>query len=762
MSEKFASFVVRWRIPIIVLSVAISAFFASRIPQTRLEPEIKKMLPADFPARLAIEKIDQLFGGTDMIMLVVEADDVLAEPVLRRLRELGRRLERIPGVARVLSPFTLKDIRADGDQLVVDPVVKNIPRTQEDREKLRAAIRDNDMVFGNVISADFRAAALIGLLEVNVSDQQVMEAVTKLIDQVPGPEAVHIAGMPFIRTQIARDMQSDMRRFLPLGLLIMLVFLQLCFKQLRGVLLPSVVVVMAIAFSMGLIPLLGWSIHMITILLPVILIAVANDYGIHLVARYQEENRPGVEANSALLSRRAAAPLLVPVIVCGTTTIAGLLSLLSHVAVPARQLGLLAGAGVAFALLLSLTFVPAALAVLPRPRPLVGTLTRRGKRRPLEVLLEKLAGLVVRRKKVLLGSFFLAAAIIAGGIFRIKVDTNPINYYEEEAPVRKVSALVDKNFGGSGSLAIVAEGDMKDPQVLKQIDELEKSLSRLPEVGQTSSVARIVRRMNRVMNENRSEEDRIPDSAEAVAQYYLLYSMSGEPEDFEKVVDFDYRHALCSLRVNTLSVEAIGRVMEKVEQEITSRPKGMFPLAGGFVDLLYRLVDVVVRGQIYSLFLSLGLVCLLVMIGFRSLVAGLVAALPLSLAMVMLFGLMGYAGIELNIATAMLASIMIGVGVDYTVHILWRYRDERRAGLGSSEAMQRALTTTGRGIFFNALSVIVGFVVVMSSNFQPVRFFGFLVLVSVGTCLLGALVLVPALLLIWEPKFIAGTKGQKV
>jgi predicted RND superfamily exporter protein len=219
-------------------------------------------------------------------------------------------------------------------------------------------------------------------------------------------------------------------------------------------------------------------------------------------------------------------------------------------------------------------------------------------------------------------------------------------------------------------------------------------------------------------------------------------------------VDFEYKHALLTARLNTLSTGAISKVMDFAKAEVAKKPEGMFPIVGGFVGILAELAYAIVNGQVTSLTLSLIFVSLLVMILFRSVVAGLLAAIPLGLAMALLFGLMGYLGIELNIATALLSSIMIGVGVDYTIHFLWRYRVERQSGRPSAEAVRVTLTTTGRGIIFNAFSVIIGFAVVLLSSFQPVQFFGFLVVVSIGTCLYGALGLLPAILLMVKPKFL--------
>jgi predicted RND superfamily exporter protein len=134
--------------------------------------------------------------------------------------------------------------------------------------------------------------------------------------------------------------------------------------------------------------------------------------------------------------------------------------------------------------------------------------------------------------------------------------------------------------------------------------------------------------------------------------------------------------------------------------------------------------------------------------------AGLFSIIPLGLSLVLLFGIMGFSGIELNIATALLSSIMVGVGIDYTIHFLWRYKQERKKGLEYAPAVRETLTTSGRGIIFNALSVIVGFVVLLISGFQPVNFFGLLVLICITTCLLGALVLLPSLCILLKPKFL--------
>jgi uncharacterized protein len=224
------------------------------------------------------------------------------------------------------------------------------------------------------------------------------------------------------------------------------------------------------------------------------------------------------------------------------------------------------------------------------------------------------------------------------------------------------------------------------------------------------------------------------------------------------MIDFDYRHALLTARVSSLSTGEISAVVDRVHEVAAREMSGTKVTVGGFGAVFAELVDAIVDGQISSLLLSFVVVFLLNALGFWSLEAGAWSMLPLAIAVPALFGLMGTFGIELNVVTAMLSSIMIGVGVDYTVHFLWRYRDERRSGHGAEQAAQLALTTVGRGIVFNALAVALGFSILAFSNFLPVQFFGFLVVVSIAGCMLAAMVLMPPLVVWLDPRFARGNR----
>jgi predicted RND superfamily exporter protein len=813
--------------------LAVAIVLGAQIPKTTIDPDVKHQLPDDFPALVNIDRIEEIFGGTDFVVVSVVADDILAPGPLKRVKALSEKVERVEGVDRVLSLFELKDIKNVGDAMVVDPAVKEIPTTEKERAELRKSLENNDLVYGAVVSTDFKAAAVIGLLSADIIDEKFVADIKQVINETPGPEEIHVAGFPVVRKEVSSSIRGDMKRFMPFGLLVMLVLLLIAFRQPRGMLLPILMVIMSIAVAMGLIPLLGWKIHMVTVLLPVILIAISNNYGIHIVARYQEINAPGNNLDKKELARQVFLKLASPVLVTGVTTIAGLLCLMAHVIVPAEQMGVLSAVGVAYALIGSLLFIPAMLAVLPKAKPLLVAGDDTGKKGILERSLYRLARSISRRPKFVMAISVLSFLVVSLGVFLVEIDTNSLNFFPSDSPLVRASRIADRYFGGSTAFSVVIQGDIKQPNALKRLTKLEKRLLELPQVEQVGSLAKIIRKMNEVMNNDDPDYDTIPDTRNGVAELLLMYENSGDPEDFDRLVDFKYQNAILTARINTPStkeqtkvigfvrdylreeakkdnnparkrdareIAAAGdgegspagkrpstkdvpdaQVVDEEAEDIDSPftlaaeddgedepkpaekpdPGSRFTYLGGFGVLFNDLVDAVIDGQLKSLTLSLVIVSILVGLLFWSFVAGVLSGLALTLAMGMLFGLMGILGVSLSIATALLSSIMIGVGVDYIIHFLWRYRDERREGKSPPEAVVRSLTTTGRGIIVNALSVMVGFAVLLLSGFMPVRFFGFLVFVSIFGCLVVAMVLVPATVMVFRPAFLEPGKTEK-
>jgi len=751
-------FIEKYKWPIIAVSVLITLFFALWLPRLDIDPNIDAMIPEHLDARANTDRINELFGSSDMMVVLYRADDILNPATLTRIEKTVNRIRQVKGVDRTNSLFDAKDIRGDDGAMIVSPAVEQIPKDTEGLESLRKRLTGNEMVYGKVLSPDYRMTAIFISLNKNTENNVLVPEIKKLVNNEPGNEEVFFGGMPVLKASIAGEISRDMSILMPAALGLMIVMLLLAFRQVKGVVLPFAVVAMSIIVTMGLMPLLGWKVTIIAILLPVMLIAIANDYGIHLIAMYQELNAEGKILNRSKLVRTIVKRLSRPVLLTGLTTVAGVLGLLSHILVPARQLGILAAVGIAFALMMSLFFIPAILLLLKVP-PKTRAKGKGGKH-VLEVFLARMGRGIVRHPRRVLAVTAVVILIAAGGLFLVRVDANIENFFPKNHPVRKSADLLNQHFGGAEDLSIWFTGDIKDPRLLHRMEKYGNALKKDPHIGNVVSITDAIHEMSKALNDPGDPHyDRIPDSRDAIAQYFVLYSMSGDPGDFEQLVDFDYRNAQMLVRINDGSTNVINGVVDKINNMVKNDPA--FSGIGGYGYINARLSQLIITGQMRSLLAAILVVSILVMLIFRSVPSGLFVSVPLVAAVIILFGLMGYAGISLDVATAMLSSIMIGVGVDYTIHYIWRYREERRAGYESGDAVYRALTTTGRGIVFNALSVIVGFSALLISSFTPIRFFGFLVVVSITACLIGALVVIPALILVIKPGFLEPLRKEK-
>lgn len=746
---------------VIAFCLFITVLMGWNIPDIVMDSDIKSMLPKDHQLIRSINEIEDIFGGSELIILSIKSDDIFSYATLSKIQQMSDEIENLPAVDRVMSLTNAFELKGTEDGFEVRDLIENLPESEREREILRQKVSADDLLYGNIVSRDFRRTSIITALSGtngNISDETIYRLFTALKNKYEGPEEIHMAGLPLTRCETSRTMQSDMKRLLPLGIVLMIFLLVFSFKSWVGAFLPFAVVIMSIINTLGVMGLLGIKFSFISVLIPVMLIAIANDYSIHIIAHYYEEYNLSRTKDKNSILRKTLDHLQTPIFLAGITTVVGFLSLQSHLLPPARQLGLLASFGIILAFLLSVTFVPAALKLLDYPM----ILKQAGNSKGMNKILTGWGQFFIRHRKVYLTGSLIFIILIATGIPKIKVDTNPMHYFRKSSEIRVSNDIIDKYFGGSAQLNIKAEGDIKDPAFLHKMEKLVDYLENEPTVSRTISINDQLKKMNRAFHGDSLQYEVLPETRNAVAQYLLLFSISGDEDDLSQFVNYEYSQAQILVRVNETSSVSMLKLLEDTRQFIkTELGNDNFPVVTGFVAIVGELVDMVVRGQMRSLILSIVIVSTLCALIFRSIIGGLLSIVPLTGAIIVVFGLMGHLGIELNVATAMLSSIMIGVGIDYTIHFLYRFRSEVQSGATAQEAVLRTLTTSGKGIIYNALSVIVGFCVLMFSGFLPIYFFGFLIVFSIAACLLGALSVMPALLVIIKPKFIFNRRSEK-
>ncbi|TNF40395.1 MAG: hypothetical protein EP313_04565, partial [Bacteroidetes bacterium] len=464
-------FIIRYRWAIIAVSVAMAVGLGLLIPSSETDPDIRNYIPKNMDSRVTNDSIEKEFGVQDMIMVLFTDTTVLKPGDLQQIREVDRAFSRMEGIGTVNSLFTARKIEGREGMMTVDPLIRRIPQSAEDLETLRQEILDNQFARDIVVSSDMTAAAITGTINKNVSEYETLSRVDSVIAANQGDAAILTGGLPYIRQFITSDVNHDALILIPLALVIMLTVLKLSLGDWRSVFIPFTVVILSTVVTMGLIPLLGWKFSIIMCLAPIILISVANNYGIYLVSRHKELGRADMPLTGKETVRAITGSLNMPILFSGLTTIAGLLGLLTHSIIPARQVGILAATGVSLALAMSLLLIPALIYLQHTPG-----------RKPLPPPSEKndlinralsvISSVVIRRPgKVLLISFVITLLLGTGMVF-LKIDTNQENFFPRKHPVRKAAEIINTKFGGSQTVSVMITGDIKDPVLMQGIDDL--------------------------------------------------------------------------------------------------------------------------------------------------------------------------------------------------------------------------------------------------------------------------------------------------
>ncbi len=743
--------IIKHRWWIIGISVAVTIGFSTLLFRIEIDPDLKNYFPKSMNSMVNTDRIEEVFGNQDLIMILFETEDILEETTLKRVKAVEKEIRRIEGVRRTTSLFGSNRIHSEGGVMYVEPTILRIPRNELQKEELRKLIKENELVYRIMVSNDFRATAMVATLDMDANEDKVFKQINTILDKYPGDEKIHFGGLPYLRQAIDKDVKRDALILVPIALILMLIFLYVVFREWRGVWLPFLVVFLSAILGLSLIPVLGWKFYVITLLVPILLIAVANDYGIHMIAKYQELNASGNGSSMDEMAARITRLLWKPILLTGVTTIAGISALFAHTMIPARQMALVASIGILMAIFYSLVLLPALLSLLRRSKPTPSLIRKEMtiRRNPLR----RFALFVVLKHRLIPVISLAVTLVISTGIIFLKVDSNEENFFPERHAVKKAARLINSKFGGSENISVMFSGDMLDPAVLQRMESYREELENLDAIDLTLSFSGVVREISKALNDPGDPlYDRIPPSREAVAQYMELYSMSGDPEELEQLVDFNYQHAHLVIRINDATHETVNGIIDRLEQ--LANNDDAISAIGGYGYVRSELANKVLSGTYYSLGIALLIILVLLSVIFRSVMAGLLGIIPLSVSVLVLFGVMGLTGVHLDVATALLSSVMIGVGIDYTIHFLWRYREERRQNRLPREAIITTISTTGRGIIFNALSVIAGFVVLLISSFTPIRFFGLLVVISILSCLAGAMIILPAMILRFRPRFL--------
>jgi uncharacterized protein len=753
VARAVARFVIRFRLPILIVSVLLCLLSIYVIAtQYRLAQNIKDDLPKHDPQIIAFEEFLEQFGDAELLVVAIEAEDVFTQERLEYIQRLTRLFEQIRDVQETLSLTNAMEILGNDGVLAVELLIDGgVPESAEELARLRVKALSNRFWVNSLVSADGTAAAINMKLEILRDDAtyrfEVVKRVQEILNENPPPPNVerHFTGVSVFGRDSLDAMQSDMVNFIWLMPILVLVLLFAVFRTFRGVFVPQIVIWFAVGYTLAILFATGKSITMISTMLPVLIGVIAISDVIHILARYYEQSQTITDRKE--LTESALAHMIPPCFLTSTTTAAGFAALMISNLTQVRDFGLFAAIGLMSAFGVAISVAPIILSYLPPPKKSVRNIYSAG---PTNRILVGLNRFVERDRWITL---VLAVAIIAvsvAGIMNLKIETQLSKFLPQTAPSVKSLHWLQEKMAGVSSLEVTLRGDpgtFKEPWALAEIEQLEKYLESLPGVDKVFSIVDFVRTFNEVLHDQDPAFDRIPESRQAVAQYLLLFEMTGRDDLLSSFINADYSYTRISARIQSMGsaghADLIAHMQEYADRLIDSRLQYN---ATGMVVLYATITNALVRSQIGSLGIAFFIITIMMILHLRSVKLGLLSMVPNTFPIAVTLGMMGLFEISLNVATVMIACIALGIAVDDTIHYLSRYGAEIHAGKSEAEARRATMMGAGRGMVFTSIVITGGFFVLCFSSFHTNRAFGILTGITMVTAVFADLMLLPVLM----------------
>ena len=772
--QGYADFIVRNRVGVLIMSLVITVLLGLQLRNLSVIVDADELLPKNHPFVQVTERVQTLFGNrfTVVIGITPRSGDVFTPAVLGKVLKATDALAATPGVTpgniQSLAAPRAKDIAGNAEGLVVSRLLESVPADLAAAQAVKARLAANPAYKDVLVSKDGRTAAIYVEFKKDPKGfGDVMAKVEAAIAPIRDSSVdVSVAGQPVFLGKL-ETFSKRMGWLLPIAVvLIGLIHLE-AFRTLQGLILPLVTAIFALIWSLGIMTVAGVHLDPFNNVTPILILAVAAGHAVQMLKRYYEEYdrlRQDASLDPKDANRQAVAAAMIKVgpVMLAACSIAALsfMSLIWFDIQAVRTFGIFCSLGILSIVAVELTFTPALRALLPAPR------AREAKAEKAKTIWDRAAALLASmvetpaaRKRVFLFSAGFCAILVAGAS-QVHVNNSLRSFFGASLVERQDDRFLNSAMAGTNTFYVLVEGKtddaIKDPAVLRAMEKTQAFLNTRPEIGHTLSIVDFLKQINRGMNGGGAAAAVLPASADLVSQYLLLYSLSGEPGDFDALVDYPYRNAIIQAFVKTDSSVFVSDINRDILPVIQANfPDTVTVRLGGSVTTPTAMNEVMVSGKFKNIAQILIAVFLISALLFRSARLGGLILIPLLATIVAVFGVMGFAGIPLQIATSTMAALAIGIGADYAIYFTWRLREELRKQPDEAGAVRATYASAGKAVLFVATAVGGGYAVLLTSlGFNVHLWLGLLTMVSMIVAALSTLTLFAALLLTVRPKVV--------
>ena len=744
----------------LVTLAALGAVVRPHAPGTgiRLDPSEEPLLPAVDPARDVYADAIANFGDDDVMVIGMETADVFTEENLAVLRRISEHVRRLPGVRAVESLIDATAYRYDRaeDVLTVEAFIDEVPHDPAALAALRSRALADRLYPRSLVGRDGRTAAL------NVSfrtmtdgefvDAGIDESIAAILAAETRPERrFFVTGRQHVKARAADIMLRDVVRLIPLAVAVGTFVAWVITGSLRATAIPVGASLVATLWTFGALAVADQALNLITIVLGPMLICIGSVYGVHVLARYDVLAAELGDAQRA--AEACVRDTALPVMISGVTAMIGFAALFVAPQPAIGEFACYSILGIAAMSLIAVTGVPAVAAGLPLPGTRVrGThLAARvtgAVGSTIERALDRLATFTTRRATPILVIWLAGTLGTAALIPWIVVNTDYLTFFDPRSDVRRDFARANDRLVGAVPIYLTlsgpGEGAFREPENLRALERLQTLVDAVPGVSTTLSVVDLVSVLNRALERDEPAAERVPDTREEIANLLLLVPKA----KLRRFANTNHSRVNLLIRTSESGSAAVAALQTRLEGAIAAAnlPPGITPTITGNTIVFTQASDGIAGNQLTSMVLTTISILTLVAVSLRSLPVGLVAMAPNVAPVVMFFGLLGAGLAELSLPTSLIGSVALGIATDDTSHFIVNYQRMRRGGLDPAAAAAACMREMGPPIVTETFMLTAGYLVLCLSGFATLRQFGWLSALTVQICLVGDLVMLPALL----------------
>ncbi len=746
---------------VIALFLCISLLLGMNAVKVTKDNSFESMFPKDDPALTYNNAIKDLFNLRDRLIISVnDQKTILNAGHLSVVDSITCFLESLKDIEKVRSLTNFSDIYLDDESLESYNPYDSVVSVAQFSNYLN----NNAIVNGGIVSKNHTSAFIFAQpafpMEDNKKAVALYEEVHAYIVGIKKKIGldIRLSGFPVVVPMMSKYMSADIKKMLPVVIICIIAILFLNFRNATGVFLPLLEVVFSLLWTFGLMGIMGSKISVIGISIPIILLSYGISDDLFFLLEYKKYLK---KYDKITALKKAMRSLFLPHIFTSVTSVIGFVSFSITDLSAIRDFGLYTAFGIIASLLFSMFFVPALLILLPE-----GVMEPKFQRwsigafKPLRTMhIFELAFTISKKRLVYTGITLVILALVGALAQNVIVRHSAIEFFSKNTELRQADDFMNAHGGGTAQFNIVFEDDsgvLKTEAFLSALSALQSELKQVAEISYTLSPVNYIERMNYLNNNRNKEYLRIPKENAAISQLFLLYEMA-DWTLLENVLQRDYSSANMIVLMNqnhTIAFEKVRGIIDSYIQKNSVLSTVSVQYAG-FANINLMMIEKVVASLRFSILLSLGPIFLFLWAAYRSSFFALVALFPIVLSIATMFALMSLFNIPLNLVTCLISGIVLGMGIDFSIHLVSKIRMLMDEGESLSKGEGILLLIEGvkgceKVILYNVCTLSIGFSVLMISNFLPLKHLGLLL---VSTLLIGAflvLFFVPSLVSLFK------------